>query len=60
MEIYSWTAGVGHAGNAAGWQLIGGGVRSVEGGAIGFCVLPVLDPLSPSGCDFVVALVVGG
>jgi hypothetical protein len=60
VEIYSWAAGVSHTGNDAGWQTIGGGVRSVEGGVIGFCALPVLDLSCPSGGDFVVALVVGG
>ncbi len=60
VEVYALDAGVGHAGNEVGGQTIGGRDGSVVGSAIGFCVLPVLDPLGPSGCDSVVVLGVGG
>ncbi len=59
-EVHALDAGVGHAGDKVGGQTRCGRDGSVEGSTIGFCVLPILDPSGPSGCDSVVALGVGG
>jgi hypothetical protein len=51
---------VGTTGDNTDRQSVGGGDGSVEGGAVGFCVVPVPYPSGPLGGAFVVVLGFGG